>query len=338
MNKYWILFIGLQLLCTLVLKAQQQISTQEEIEIYTSNFENSVKLVNNFVGTKKLNLNNQDLSVSDFTIDFYINKKGFAAFQDLIPQLGYIHKKNINTGASNKTENLNLKLKYLKKQKNIYEAEIAKLQVGSERYNTLWAKIRDFERQIYDTKSTSLRQFKPEKYRVILSLIDETNDFTSDKISWVNMPGAQFVYFVPENPIANISAKQYIGYSLKYLFTKGKSYAGLSSLKEFSAEPASQSRIAELFILNFGQDFYSKYFGRGKNKFLNLYTGYNLGFIFQTGSNFQSYNFSVSPSVGLEIFKNKYILLDTKAEYFVPFKENKNLRGLMLKASFNFVF
>jgi hypothetical protein len=122
------------------------------------------------------------------------------------------------------------------------------------------------------------------------------------------------------------------------LFTRGKSFAELTTLKQNSTEVTDENRYSELFMFSFGQDFYSKYFGRGQNHFLNLYTGYNLGLIFATGTVSQQLNYFISPTVGLELFKNKYFLVDTKAEYFVPFKENKNMRGFMFKASFNFVF
>jgi len=48
--------------------------------------------------------------------------------------------------------------------------------------------------------------------------------------------------------------------------------------------------------------------------------------------------FYLAPSIGIEIYKNKYFLIDTKVNYFVPFSYNRNLRGISYNASFNFVF
>lgn len=45
-----------------------------------------------------------------------------------------------------------------------------------------------------------------------------------------------------------------------------------------------------------------------------------------------------APSIGLELLKNKYILIDTKVYYFVPLGSYRNLRGLSYHLSFNIVF
>ncbi|MBQ6668413.1 MAG: hypothetical protein IJM65_09905 [Bacteroidales bacterium] len=48
--------------------------------------------------------------------------------------------------------------------------------------------------------------------------------------------------------------------------------------------------------------------------------------------------FYVSPAIGIELFKNNFMLFDTKVNYILPFVKNLNMRGLQFAASLNFVF
>jgi hypothetical protein len=125
---------------------------------------------------------------------------------------------------------------------------------------------------------------------------------------------------------------------LKYLFTKGKSYASVGAYKSLKS-PSDTSRFySELFVINFGQDFYSRHLGRGNKKMGNLYSGYTLGYMIATNDSRKSDILYLSPSVGLELFKNKYLLWDVKANYMIPFTYNRNLRGIAFNTSLNFVF
>jgi hypothetical protein len=313
--------------------------TTADIETHTPTLDKVSDIINQFIVSHEIILIRQEKSFSKLYADFYLDKTGFDEFLNLVPSLGFLDHKKISSSASQKEEKSNqLELDYYHQQKKAYEDEIKNVPIGTERYNSVWDQIRYFEKQIYDTEKSILAAKEITAFRIQVSVIDETVDLSNKQVSWVNMPGAQYVFYMPEIPFSDISAKQYQGYALKYLFTRGKSFAELTTLKEFSNELNNEQRFSELFMLSFGQDFYSKYFGRGQNKFFNLYTGYNLGIIFATGTKSEQFNYFLSPTIGLELFKNKYFNVDTKTEYFVPFKENKNLRGLMFKASFNFVF
>ena len=152
------------------------------------------------------------------------------------------------------------------------------------------------------------------------------------------MPGASYDIFWIENPVKDLSAELYHGYSLKYLFTRGKSYATIGTFKERTSADSDTMRYKELFVFGFGQDFYTRHFGRGKNKFLNLYSGYNMGGVFATADSRTSTFPYLKIFLGVELFKNKYILIDNKVGYFIPFRYNRNLRGISYNVSFNFVF
>ncbi len=46
----------------------------------------------------------------------------------------------------------------------------------------------------------------------------------------------------------------------------------------------------------------------------------------------------LNPCLSVYPLKNKYMLIDTRVAYFIPFSNNRNLRGLSYNAAFNFVF
>ena len=179
---------------------------------------------------------------------------------------------------------------------------------------------------------------RTDSYSVSLTLSDEVTSPESTGISFVNMPGAEYSFLDIEAPAAGTSAEFYHGYFLKYLFTKGKSYGSIGLYKNESIGRTDSVAYSEMFILAFGQDFYSRHFGRGDRRYLNLYSGYQVGGILATGEVSTKYLPYLAPSVGVEIFKNKYILFDTKVSYFVPVTDSRNMRGISYSAAFNFVF
>jgi len=125
------------------------------------------------------------------------------------------------------------------------------------------------------------------------------------------------------------------------MFTRGKSYFNLGVYKVLNNDMLDSSLNSDLFMLQFGQDFYPKHFGRGKRKFLNLYTGYQIGGFVATNNVDKSSGIvpNANISLGLELFKSKNILIDNKASYFLPLNElNRNFRGINYGFSVNFVF
>jgi len=194
-------------------------------------------------------------------------------------------------------------------------------------------RIREYEDEI--------RELDSKIGTVVLSISlnrEITTPNENQKIKFVNMPGFEYSIFVPENPMDGISADMYNGYMLKYLFTKGKSYLTVGAFKAVDVPKNDSLMYSDIFNFSFGQDFYSRHLGRGGRKFLNLYSGYNVGYMAYTGKESSLKNIYVSPAVGVELYKNNFMLLDTKISYILPFSENLNLRGLQFAASLNFVF
>ena len=195
------------------------------------------------------------------------------------------------------------------------------------------AKIRECENEI--------RELDSKNGTVVLGITlmrEPTTPSETQKIKFVNMPGFEYSIFMPENPKAGISAEYYNGYMLKYLFTKGKSYVTVGAFKAVDVPQNDTLMYSDIFNFSFGQDFYSRHLGRGGRKFLNLYSGYNVGYLAYTGEKSSLKNVYVSPAIGIEIFKNNFMLFDTKMTYILPFSENLNLRGLQFAAALNFVF
>ena len=194
-------------------------------------------------------------------------------------------------------------------------------------------KIREYENEIRELDS------KMGSVWIDITLMRElTTPNETQKVKFVNMPGFEYSVFMPENPKAGISATCYNGYMLKYLFTRGKSYVTVGAFKAVDVPSSDLQMYSDLFNFSFGQDFYSRHLGRGGRKFLNLYSGYNVGYLACTGAESTLHNFYVSPAIGIELFKNNFMLFDTKVNYILPFVKNLNMRGLQFAASLNFVF
>ena len=194
-------------------------------------------------------------------------------------------------------------------------------------------KIREYENEIRELDS------KMGSVWIDITLMRElTTPNETQKVKFVNMPGFEYSVFMPENPKAGISATCYNGYMLKYLFTRGKSYVTVGAFKAVDVPSTDLQMYSDLFNFSFGQDFYSRHLGRGGRKFLNLYSGYNVGYLACTGAESTLHNFYVSPAIGIELFKNNFMLFDTKVNYILPFVKNLNMRGLQFAASLNFVF
>lgn len=167
----------------------------------------------------------------------------------------------------------------------------------------------------------------------------ESNTPTYSEMHFVNMPGIEYVALFFENPSSDYSAEAYHGAQIKYLFTRGKSYLYFGLLHPITETKSSDSSAAtENFTFGFGQDFYSRRLGQGLRQAFNLYTGYQLGGAYLTSDAESRLVWAITPCVGLELFKTRRILLDSRVGYFIPFEHNRELRGLITQASFNFVF
>ncbi len=318
-------------------------SSSQDYTIYTSEYKVSKSRLELFLQKKNfVVLKQTETKISHF-YEFQIPKTNFPEVDSIIVSLGYVSNKYLSSSNTDaQLDDAKLDLEFQLKKKSEYEQLLVKIDsVKSNMYITYWEKIRNIETAINDIqkKIKSLERNSP-IYIMKVTIYDEQDNPTNSKVNFVNMPGADYSFLFIENPKNGISQSMYSGVSLKYLFTKGKSYFALGALK--AAKTAGDSlTYNQMFNLSFGQDFYGKHFGRGNNKFMNLYVNYaaGLSFLFNKTDSAKTI-FYVNPGVGVELIKSKYILLDLNTHYYLPLngKLNLNMRGWLVGCSFNFVF
>lgn len=309
--------------------------------IYSLEYKEGKKQIEAYIKKNNFTITNQNETKNSHHYEFTATGKNIPGIDSLCNSLGYVSNKNLDSyNNDTKLADTRLELELLEKRKVEYEKLLVRIDsVKSAKYYEHWEKIQEIETQIYNTrKKINQLENVSDQYEVTINMNDEQSSPTSSKVNFVHMPGAEFVYQITENPKAGISYDAYQGYFLKYLFTKGKSYVSLGALKAIDPNK-EENGYDELFCMTFGQDWYSRYLGRGNKKFLNLYIGYQAGaFIAYNDHSNKTIPFA-SPSTGIELFKNKYFLIDSNVNYFLPLSgENRNLRGWRLAGSVNFTF
>jgi hypothetical protein len=271
------------------------------------------------------------------------NKAGYEKIEKIVPQLGFLDNKRLGTiNNSEEIAGIDLEIAFLKSKKAAYETELEKFK--GDDYKGYWNEVREIEQSLFnlEKRKTTLKN-QVYFYIVDITLYEDigtpqsSNNFGD--VQFVNMPGVGATQLMIENPLKNISSAVYRGYEVKYLFTRGKSYAVFGSMKAQNVPSIhSDSLFTDLFMYGFGQDFYPRHLGKGRRKVFNLYSGYRVGGTFASAKSMSKHYLYATPHLGVEIVKTKYILLDVDAGYYIPFYQNNNLRGLQLNASFNFLF
>jgi hypothetical protein len=310
------------------------------VTIIAIDYNSSKSAFKNFIAENGVVINAQDESKTSINATFDLTTEVYNKLRLQLNNWGYISNDDINTtGYPLELEEIDLEIEFLTQKKSSFEQILQQHEMKSAQYESLWREKQGLEDRIFNLKKRkSALEKNALPYRVSLTIMEEMTSPQESKVTFVNMPGAEYSYLKIENPNDTVSSAYYQGYFLKYLFTKGKSYASVG-VYQSTQKPAGDSTIfSELFVMNFGQDFYSRHFGRGGNKFGNLYSGYTLGYIAASNEVRSQDIFYLSPSVGLELFKNKYILWDTKVNYLIPFNYQRNLRGFGFNTSINFVF
>lgn len=319
------------------------ISTTEWVyEVYSSEFNPVRKKFETWLTQKGYTIKKQDETKFSHTFHFDIPKADARLVDSMIASLGYVSMKELHSyNQDNQKTEAQLQLEYLLKSKEEYEKMQQKIDsVKSAKYYEHWEKTRHIDSQIYAVKKKiKMLEAVDNVYTIKVVISDETTSPSYSRVNFVHMPGVEYTYLMIEQPKTGLSHEVYQGLNLKYLFTKGKSFFELGAYKANKDSVKSDSlAFQELFMFEFGQDFYSRHFGRGGNKFFNLYIGYKTGMAVASNDRTVTWIPTVSPNIGVELFKNKYICIDTRANYFLPLVENRNLRGWAFSGAFNFVF
>lgn len=331
-------------LCSFVTVAQDRPSNKT-IQVYVTKLQTSTDLLANFIDAKKGVVYQTDLSTNRYYTEFLISISDLRGLDSLASKMGYVTQNVFNTeNYQEKINNLEKRIDGLKYENSIYARQLADSVVTGVRIEDLKRKISSNLQTIasLEVNINQLQQNAGDQMcKVRFTINDEMSTPNNSRVSFVNMPGIEYGFLKIENPTAGISAKSYQGATIKYMFTRGKSYFNLGVYRAIDNNTADTSLINELFMMNFGQDFYPRNFGRGKRRFLNLYTGYQIGGFISNQNNNKNSVFipNANLSFGVELIKTKHILVDNKVSYFLPLNElNRNMRGILYQASFNFVF
>jgi hypothetical protein len=330
------------LLFSNLLWAQKEISTttQINVDITAIDLASAKSSLKTFISENNAEIKTQNETKNSINLTLNLNDQQYQKLRTALPTWGYVSSDIINTiDHQEELEEVALEIEFLKKKKSNYEEVMSQHEMKSAQFESLWREKQNIEDRIFNLeKRRSALQLNQLPYTVDITIEEEMTMPENSKVTFVNMPGVEYSYLKIENPVDTITASAYQGYFIKYLFTRGKSYAGVGAYKSIEKLPGDSTYFSELFVMNFGQDFYSRHLGRGENKFGNLYSGYTLGYMAASNEVKKEDIFYLSPSIGVELFKNKYFLWDTKVNYFIPFSYNRNMRGIGFNTSLNFVF
>lgn len=310
----------------------------KSITVYTPKLKIAQQKMDEFILVNAQKLVNSEMSENHLRFEFVIDKLKLKKLDSLVATFGYLSENNYST------VNFEDRIIQLKNELADEQEKLAKYSSKLDS-NTYKNYIFETEKNISRIKK-SIREIDVNDSMVWINLkmyneMSTPSNSGNSRVSFVNMPGFEVGYLWIENPKAGLSSTAYQSFTCKYMFTRGKSYVNLGVFKDANPNNTDSSRIRELFLINFGQDFYPRHFGRGKRQFLNLYTGYQVGGFITNRNNDNTSSFipNANVSLGLELYKSKYILLDNKVSYFLPLNDlNRNLRGILYNISLNFIF
>ncbi|WP_354582513.1 hypothetical protein [Hymenobacter sp. UYP22] len=323
---------------------QESYETQKRLSVGVTKYAEARTALTGFIRRRAVRVQKQEETPEQLTAEFSLPAAELPRLDSLVAGLGYVLENNLNT------HNLTSRLQELGADERAEAARLAAAQnrareekLPLEERTTLQNEVVQRETRLRQLQQQQqlLTSHKGQAY-VSLRLFDEISFPTGNRrVSFVNMPGMEYAYLRLDNPRIGLTSPAYQGYAIKYLFTRGKSYFNLGVYKPTTTNKTDSAFVNELFVINFGQDFYPRNFGRGRRRYLNLYTSYQVGGFILNRNDDQKNDFipNLNLGLGVELIKTRHILLDTKASYFVPLtSRSRDLRGLLGQASFNFVF
>lgn len=323
----------------------QEFPSNKSIQVYVTKLALTSSQLQQFILANQGIVYRTELTTDKYYSQFSIATKYLQALDSLAGSMGYVTYNRYNTeNFSEKIIATEEKINSLQYEIDLYTKELADSFTDTKRADILRRDITVNSKLIRENQSKLVKykqNLSEGSCKIEFTINDELSTPNNSRVSFVNMPGIEYGFLQMENPKTGVSAKAYQGFAVKYMFTRGKSFLNLGVYRALDNQTADSTLINELFVINFGQDFYPKHFGRGKRKYLNLYTGYQIGGFITNRNNESNGSFmpNFNMSLGLELFKSKHILIDNKVSYFLPLNDyNRNLRGMLYQASFNFVF
>ena len=324
--------------------SEQSYESQKNLTVAVTRYAAARASLTGFIRARAVRVQKQEETPEQLIAEFSLPARDLPRLDSLTAAVGYVLENNLNT------RDLEPRLLELQATEQSEKNQLALLEQQPADAKSNPENRTDGQRQREDHTERlgrvrqQLQAIAAHKGQalVTLRLYDEVSFPTGNRrISFVNMPGVEYGYLRLDNPKVGLTSRSYQGYSLKYLVTRGKSYVNLGVYKPMERNDGSEEFVNELFLVNFGQDFYPRNFGRGRRRYLNLYTSYQVGgFILNRNSDERNeFIPNINQGLGVELLTTRHVLLDTKASYFVPLHaRSRDLRGVLAQASFNFVF
>lgn len=323
---------------------QEFYETQKRLSVGVTKYAEARAALTGFIRSRATRVQKQEETPEQLSAEFSLPTRELSRLDSLTATLGYVLENNLNA------RNLAPRLQELRTQEQTEATQLTRAEAHL-RDSKLTKEEREDGQEEVARRETRLQQLRQQQRQLIshqgqayvtLRLFDEISFPTGNRrVSFVNMPGVEYGYLRLDNPKAGLTSPAYQGYAIKYLFTRGKSYFNLGVYKPTTTNKTDSAFVNELFVINFGQDFYPRNFGRGRRRYLNLYTSYQVGGFILNRNDDKKNEFipNLNLGLGIELLKTRHVLLDTKASYFVPLSSrSRDLRGLLGQASFNFVF
>lgn len=266
------------------------------------------------------------------TLDSFLRNNGSMTFKEISLEFTQANIKDLEYSIEkyrNQIEALKVALESLGKD----SSTSAKLKAIDIRENITSLKNLISEREL------SLKDYQNGKNMVLakIKLADAETAYNS-KFTNVRMPGVEYSMLFQANPTKGINKAQYEGLSMRYIFTNGKDYFSLSAYRATS-EITDSTTFDQFFCFTFAQDFYSRKYGSGRRTLLNPYVGYTAGINLANNKMGMKAIPVVAPTLGLELFKNKWVMLDVHAHYQLPMTIHFNeMRGWMVNGGINLAF
>ena len=209
-------------------------------------------------------------------------------------------------------------------------------------------KIRDVNSRIFNL-NIAMRQLKQDTtldhYAVTIKKAKLRNIVNEDVNKTVleqfipSSIGVDYTFLQIEQALSSFSASLYSGYEVKYRFYNDQSVFKVATLTA-TQTPSATGAIKALFFYSYGQNFYPLHFRDGKSALSYLYSGFNIGGYIGTKVDSSTVKkVYITPYIGYEIFRNQYIVIDSKLGYFIPFGEQEvqNFRGVQYSISASLV-
>ncbi|MBO2008039.1 hypothetical protein [Hymenobacter negativus] len=318
--------------------------TQKHLTLAVTKFPEARTALTAFIRKRSVRVQKQEETPSQLKAEFALPKSDLVRLDSLTTAMGFVLENNLNAhDLGGRVGELSAE-----EQRDVTQLATLQQQLGTaagskDERAELRREVERTTNRLADLRQqlAAINGHAGQAY-VSLRLYDEVSFPTGNRrVSFVNMPGVEYGYLRLDNPKVGLTSSVYQGYALKYLVTRGKSYLNLGVYRPTEKNSTDEDFVNELFVINFGQDFYPRNFGRGRRRYLNLYTSYQLGGFILNRNSDKGNEFipNLNLGLGLEILKTRHILLDTKASYFVPLNDrSRDLRGVLGQASFNFVF